>query len=201
MPDTPSVNSYRLPDRQPNPSDDVARMLADGPPPDTPITEFAAELLKLRLDPGMFEVLTPPELLRHRDDSEYANTIDHLSVKLGQHGTWLADADLIVREIDEGYPVAVIWVCDAIAYDAERIAYWAGKFGLQTVGDLRLCILTLNRAPNCTAADRERKEAMVMHAVDKVYWLGVGHPTDRRQTRFCDLEADVVTARAAVLGV
>ena len=199
MPDTPSVNSYRLSDPQPNPS--VARMLADGPPPDSTITEFAAELLKLQLDPGMFEVLTPSELLQHRDDSEYANTIDQLSVKLGSSGIWLADADLIVREIDKGYPVAIIWVSDAMSDGAERVAYWAGKFGLETVGDLRLCILTLNRAPNCTAADRERKEAIVMHAVDKVYWLGQGHPTDHRLTRYRDLQADMVTARAAVLGV
>ena len=201
MPDTPPVPSYRLPDRQPTPPNDLDRMLSDGPASDTPTTEFAADLLKLQLDPGTFEVLTSSQLMQHRDDSEYANTIDHLSIKLAQHGTWLVDADLIVREIDKGYPVAIIWVSDAIADGAERVAFWAGKFGLETVGDLRLCVLTLNRAPACTAADRERKEAMVMHAVDKVYWLGVGHPTEHRQTRYSDLQADLNTARASVLGL
>lgn len=201
MPDTPPVHSYRLPDREPTPPDDLERMLSDGPASDTPTTEFAADLLKLQLDPGLFEVLTPSQLMQHRDDSEYANTIDHLSIKLAQHGTWLVDADLIVREIDKGYPVAIIWVSDAIADGAERVGFWAGKFGLETVGDLRLCVLTLNRAPDCPAGDRERKEAMVMHAVDKVYWLGQGHPTDRRLTRFPDLPADLVAARSAVLGL
>lgn len=201
MPDTPSVTSYRLSEPELTPSDDIDGMLSDGPLPDTPTTEFAVDLLKRQLDLGLFEVLTPLELLQRRDDSEYANTIGHLSVKLGSSGTWLVDADLIVRESDKGYPVAIIWVCDAVADGAERIAYWAGKFGLGTVGDLCLCVLTLGRASDCTAAERERKEAIVMRTVDKVYWLGVGHPTDRRLTRFADLQGDVVCARGSVLGV
>lgn len=201
MPNTPSVTSYRLSEPEPTLSDDIERMLQDGPAPDTPVTEFASDLLKHQLDPGLFEVVTPSELLQRRDDSEYGKTIGHLSVKLGHSGTWLVDADLIVREVDEGYPVAVVWVCAAVAEGADRIAYWAGKFGLGTVGDLRLCVLTLGRAPDCTAAERERKEAMVMQAVDKVYWLGVGHPDDLRLTRFGNLQGDVVGARGWVLGV
>ena len=164
-----------------------------------PLTEFATDLLKLQLDESRFQVLAPHQLLAHADDSEYANAIDHLSIRLGLQGTWLVDADIIVRETDKGYPVAIIWVCDAIADGAERIAYWAGKFGIASAGDLLLCVLTPNRAPKCTAAQRERKEAMVKHAVDKVYWLSNGHPSAPHLTRYEDLVPAIESARASVL--
>ena len=202
MPSTPAVISYRLADANKVPDESkgkIEQMLEAGPPSDTPLTDFATDLLKLQLEDSDYQVLSPHQLLAHADDSEYATTVDHLSIRLGQQGTWLVDADIIVRETDKGYPVATIWVCDAIADAAERIAYWASKFGIGTAGDLLLCILTPNRAPKCTAAQRERNEAMVMHAVDKVYWLGSGHPTANHLTRYEDLHPAIESARASVL--
>ena len=164
-----------------------------------PLIDFATELLELQLRDSNFELLTPTALLARAHDPAYADTVDRLSVRLGQQGCWLVDADLIVREMDRGYPVAIIWVCDSLSEQAERIAYWAGRFGLATAGDLLLCVLTPDCATTYATAECERKEAAVLHAVDRVYWLGPGHPTAPHQTRLADLPRDLESTRASVL--
>ena len=105
-----------------------------------------------------------------------------------------------MRETDKGYPVSIIWVCNALVdHAAERIAYWAGRFGLATAGDLLLCVLTQDDTSTHSTAERERQLAAVLHIVDNVYWLGQGHPTAPHLTRFTDLPRDLETTRASVL--
>ena len=164
-----------------------------------PLIDFVTDLLDVQLADSDFELLTPNTLLARADDPAYADTVARLSVRLGQQGCWLVDTDLIVRETDKGYPVAIIWVCDSVVDHAERIAYWAGRFGLATAGDLLLCVLTPDRATAHSTADHERKLAAVQHSVDKVYWLGPCHPTAPHLTRIADLQRDLESTRASVL--
>ena len=200
---SPPVTSYRLAD--PRPATDITRaetidrMLREGPPPSVPLIDFVTDLLDLQLADSDFELLSPNALLARADEPAYADTVARLSVRLGQQGCWLVDADLIVRETDKGYPVAIIWVCDTVVDHAERIAYWAGRFGLATAGDLLLCVLTLDDTSEHSTAECERRLAAVQHSVDKVYWLGLGHPTASHLTRIADLPRDLESTRAAVL--
>ena len=201
---SPPVASYRLAD--PRPATDISRaatidsMLRAGPPPSVPLIDFVTDLLDLQLADSDFELLTPNELLARADESAYSDTVARLSVQLGQQGCWLVDADLIVRETYKGYPIAIIWVCDTLVdHAAERIAYWAGRFGLATAGDLLLCVLTRDDTSTHSTAERERQLAAVLHSVDKVHWLGKGHPTAPHLTRFTDLPRDLETTRASVL--
>lgn len=200
---SPPATSYRLVDPHPLTEDisavNLDRMLREGPPHSVSLIDFAADLLELMTADSTFEVLTPDALLARADDPAYADTVDRLAVRLGQQGCWLVDTDLIVRETDRGYPVAIIWVCDTVADDAERIAYWAGRFGLATAGDLLLCVMTPDCATTYPTAECERKAAAMQHAVDRVYWLGPGHPTSPNQTRLADLPRDLESTRASVL--
>ena len=104
-----------------------------------------------------------------------------------------------MRETDKGYPIAIIWVCDSLVDHAERIAYWAGRFGLAMAGDLLLCVLTPDDISEHSTAECERRLASVQHSVDKVYWLGPCHPTAPHLTRFTDLPRDLESTRASVL--
>ena len=200
--DSPTL-SYRLPDPRPPDTDPVQeqlnQLLRHGPADGASLPDFAASLITLQLDGDDFEILTPNRLLSNRDDPEYQLALDHLTVRVGGQGSWLVDADIIVRETQVGYPVAVIWVNECLDDDAERIAYWASKFHVETAQDLRVSVLTLDRPSPRATAERERKEALVLNAVDKVYWIGQGHPTDHRLTRLADLPTDIRHARNSVL--
>ena len=102
--------------------------------------------------------------------------------------------------MDKGYPVAIILVCNTLVdHAAERIAYWAGRFDLATAGDLQLCVLTQDDTGTRSTAERERQLAAMLHSVDKVYWLGQGHPNAPHLTRFTDLPRDLESTRASVL--
>ena len=200
---SPPVTSYRLADPRPSAditrAEEIDRMLREGPPPSMPLIDFATDLLDIQLADSDLELLTPNALLARADDPAYADTVARLSVRLGQQGCWLVDADIIVRETDKGYPIAIIWVCESLVDHAERIAYWAGRFGLATAGDLLLSVLTPDRATAHSTADQERKLAAVQHTVDKVYWLAPGHPTASHLTRIADLPRDLESTRASVL--
>ena len=198
----PSISSYRLGDspKAARASDhELSRMLKEGPSSKTSVVNFAIELIKLQLEGLPFQVTTPDWILAKPGIDGYETTLSHLTFAIGRLGRWMADCDVVIRETKVGFPVAVMWVTESLTDDAERIAWWGTEFDIAMAQDLRVGVLTLDRQSHCHPAQRERKEALVFHAVDKVYWLGVGHPNDRRLTNFTELLDDVVAARAAVL--
>ncbi len=105
---SPPVASYRLAD--PRPATDISRaatidsMLRAGPSPSVLLIDFVTDLLDLQLADSDFELLTPDELLVRADDSAYADTVARLSVRLGQQGCWLVDADLHRARDGPGLP-------------------------------------------------------------------------------------------------
>lgn len=163
--------------------------------------EIAATLTASELKRYELEVLTPAQLLSRRDDEDYERAIDILSYDVGDCGRFLIDADFIVREIDKGYPVGVVWSTNALADGAERIAYWCGKIDYSNRADMTVCVLTLDHEASYPPAETERREAMVLTAVDKAYWIGDGHPRDVRLTRYADFSLDVCISRNSSLQI
>lgn len=187
------------PEKYPPLFQDVAQLVRDARASSQDAREIAAKVVPSHLKDFDLEALTPDELIAHQGDEDYELATASLTYNIGDQGKYLIDADLFVREIEVGYAVAAVWVTNALADDAERIAFWASRISYSDRMDMTVCVLTLNAESPYPPAETERREAMVCGSVQKVYWIGEGHPQDVRLTRFSDFSNDVAISRNSSL--